>query len=143
MCFRHSKGAPNYKDAHAIASKISTSALVKTALYGEDAKYVNSVYSAMTIAILTKSHNFFSPSTSALFSTLPFFMDLDKLPVGAAYSQQPALSPFLRLLPPTYHQRLTQRRSRSHLYLPTVPRPFQFSSTENLKKSTKIVQSRS
>lgn len=32
------KGAPTYKDAHAIASRISTSALVKTALYGEDAK---------------------------------------------------------------------------------------------------------
>ena len=29
-----------YNDAHAIASKISTSALVKTALYGEDAKWV-------------------------------------------------------------------------------------------------------
>ncbi|EKM82222.1 hypothetical protein AGABI1DRAFT_112297 [Agaricus bisporus var. burnettii JB137-S8] len=33
------QGAPNYKDAHAIASKISTSALVKTALYGEDANW--------------------------------------------------------------------------------------------------------
>ena len=32
------KGAPSYKDAHGIASRISTSALVKTALYGEDAK---------------------------------------------------------------------------------------------------------
>ncbi|KAH6910507.1 hypothetical protein BKA70DRAFT_1463439 [Coprinopsis sp. MPI-PUGE-AT-0042] len=33
------KGAPTYHDAHAIASKISTSALVKTALYGEDANW--------------------------------------------------------------------------------------------------------
>jgi len=33
------QGAPSYKDAHSIASRISTSALVKTALYGEDAKY--------------------------------------------------------------------------------------------------------
>jgi len=33
------KGAPSYKDAHSIASKISTSALVKTALYGEDANW--------------------------------------------------------------------------------------------------------
>ncbi|KAF8631635.1 hypothetical protein AX15_002274 [Amanita polypyramis BW_CC] len=33
------KGAPSYRDAHAIASKISTSALVKTALYGEDANW--------------------------------------------------------------------------------------------------------
>ena len=32
------KGAPSYRDAHNIASRISTSALVKTALYGEDAK---------------------------------------------------------------------------------------------------------
>ncbi|KAF7968198.1 hypothetical protein HWV62_31617, partial [Athelia sp. TMB] len=31
--------APSYADAHAIASKISTSALVKTALYGEDANW--------------------------------------------------------------------------------------------------------
>ena len=29
----------SYEDAHKIASRISTSALVKTALYGEDAKY--------------------------------------------------------------------------------------------------------
>ena len=34
------QGAATYEDAHRIASRISTSALVKTALYGEDAKYV-------------------------------------------------------------------------------------------------------
>ncbi|KAI0031430.1 arginine biosynthesis bifunctional protein ARG7 [Vararia minispora EC-137] len=33
------QGALNYEDAHAIASRISTSALVKTALYGEDANW--------------------------------------------------------------------------------------------------------
>ncbi|KAJ8489733.1 hypothetical protein ONZ45_g13467 [Pleurotus djamor] len=33
------KGAPSYADAHRIASRISTSALVKTALYGEDANW--------------------------------------------------------------------------------------------------------
>ncbi|KAF9529580.1 arginine biosynthesis protein ArgJ [Crepidotus variabilis] len=33
------KGAPTYASAHAIASRISTSALVKTALYGEDANW--------------------------------------------------------------------------------------------------------
>nr|GAT42979.1 ornithine acetyltransferase [Mycena chlorophos] len=33
------KGAPTYEDAHRIASRISTSALVKTALYGEDANW--------------------------------------------------------------------------------------------------------
>ncbi|TFK92587.1 arginine biosynthesis bifunctional protein ARG7 [Polyporus arcularius HHB13444] len=32
-------GAPTYKDAHAVASRISTSALVKTALFGEDANW--------------------------------------------------------------------------------------------------------
>jgi glutamate N-acetyltransferase/amino-acid N-acetyltransferase len=32
------RGAASYADAHKVASKISTSALVKTALYGEDAK---------------------------------------------------------------------------------------------------------
>ncbi|KAJ7594384.1 hypothetical protein C8J56DRAFT_436178 [Mycena floridula] len=33
------KGAQTYEDAHKIASRISTSALVKTALYGEDANW--------------------------------------------------------------------------------------------------------
>ncbi|KIJ55522.1 hypothetical protein M422DRAFT_151244 [Sphaerobolus stellatus SS14] len=33
------KGAPTYADAHRVASTISTSALVKTALYGEDANW--------------------------------------------------------------------------------------------------------
>ncbi|KAH8111074.1 arginine biosynthesis protein ArgJ [Phellopilus nigrolimitatus] len=32
-------GAKTYEDAHAVASRISTSALVKTALYGEDANW--------------------------------------------------------------------------------------------------------
>lgn len=32
------RGALTYEDAHQVASKVSTSALVKTALYGEDAK---------------------------------------------------------------------------------------------------------
>lgn len=35
---RFLQGAATYSDAHKIASRISTSALVKTALYGEDAK---------------------------------------------------------------------------------------------------------
>jgi len=33
------EGASTYEDAHAVASRISTSALVKTALYGEDANW--------------------------------------------------------------------------------------------------------
>ncbi|KAF5393127.1 hypothetical protein D9757_001225 [Collybiopsis confluens] len=33
------KGAPTYQDAHRVASRISTSALVKTALFGEDANW--------------------------------------------------------------------------------------------------------
>ncbi|KAG2357853.1 hypothetical protein BDR07DRAFT_1612247 [Suillus spraguei] len=33
------EGAPTFTDAHRVASKISTSALVKTALYGEDANW--------------------------------------------------------------------------------------------------------
>jgi len=32
------QGAATFEDAHKIASKVSTSALLKTALYGEDAK---------------------------------------------------------------------------------------------------------
>lgn len=42
LCLPRCQGAPTYKDAHSIAARISTSALVKTALYGEDAKYVAS-----------------------------------------------------------------------------------------------------
>ena len=41
LCIMNSifnQGAPTYEDAHKVASAISTSALVKTALYGEDAK---------------------------------------------------------------------------------------------------------
>ncbi|TFK51914.1 arginine biosynthesis ArgJ [Heliocybe sulcata] len=33
------EGAPTYSDAHKVASRISTSALVKTALYGQDANW--------------------------------------------------------------------------------------------------------
>jgi len=33
------QGAPTYEDAHKVASAISTSSLVKTALYGEDANW--------------------------------------------------------------------------------------------------------
>ena len=41
IAFSHyEQGARSYEDAHKIASRISTSALFKTALYGEDAKYV-------------------------------------------------------------------------------------------------------
>ena len=42
LCFLKLKpfqGALTYEDAHAIASRISTSALFKTALYGEDANW--------------------------------------------------------------------------------------------------------
>jgi hypothetical protein len=52
------QGAPSYKDAHNVASRISTSALVKTALYGEDAKY------AYIFDLLLPPHRlffFFSP----------------------------------------------------------------------------------
>lgn len=37
------QGATSYADAHKIASRVSTSALVKTALFGEDAKYVHNI----------------------------------------------------------------------------------------------------
>jgi glutamate N-acetyltransferase/amino-acid N-acetyltransferase len=35
------QGAQSYEDAHKVASRVSTSALFKTALYGEDAKYAS------------------------------------------------------------------------------------------------------
>ena len=46
------QGARSYEDAHKIASRISTSALVKTALYGEDAKYVRSIESPLSPLLL-------------------------------------------------------------------------------------------
>ncbi|GLB42220.1 hypothetical protein LshimejAT787_1102350 [Lyophyllum shimeji] len=52
------KGAPTYKDAHSIASRISTSALVKTALYGEDANWGRILAATGSVALS-------SPSSSA------------------------------------------------------------------------------
>ena len=55
------QGAPTYEDAHRLASRVSTSALVKTALYGEDAKYVTTtdsrlyrlVHSSLTAGVVS------------------------------------------------------------------------------------------
>ncbi|KAJ7449535.1 hypothetical protein FB451DRAFT_1343105 [Mycena latifolia] len=49
------KGAPTFEDAHSIASRVSTSALVKTALYGEDAKFLKRVISWGRILAATGS----------------------------------------------------------------------------------------
>ncbi|KIM88472.1 hypothetical protein PILCRDRAFT_95600 [Piloderma croceum F 1598] len=46
-------GAPSYADAHKIASRISTSALVKTALYGEDANWGRILASTGCVALST------------------------------------------------------------------------------------------
>jgi len=48
------EGAATYPDAHAIASKISTSALVKTALYGEDANWGRILAATGSIQTLSK-----------------------------------------------------------------------------------------
>ncbi|KAH9921699.1 arginine biosynthesis bifunctional protein ArgJ beta chain [Epithele typhae] len=44
-------GAPTYEDAHAVASRISTSALVKTALFGEDANWGRILSAAGSISL--------------------------------------------------------------------------------------------
>lgn len=49
------KGAPSYRDAHGIASKISTSALVKTALYGEDANWGRILAATGSVPLSTPS----------------------------------------------------------------------------------------
>jgi len=46
-------GAPTYADAHKVASRISTSALVKTALYGEDANWGRILASTGSVALST------------------------------------------------------------------------------------------
>lgn len=43
------QNAPTFEDAHHVASTVSTSALVKTALYGQDAKCVNSSLSLLIV----------------------------------------------------------------------------------------------
>jgi len=48
------KGAPTYKDAHSIASRISTSALVKTALYGEDANWGRILAATGSVALSSR-----------------------------------------------------------------------------------------
>ncbi|KAF8159468.1 arginine biosynthesis ArgJ [Crassisporium funariophilum] len=49
------KGAPTYQDAHNIASRISTSALVKTALYGEDANWGRILAATGSVPLLPSS----------------------------------------------------------------------------------------
>ncbi|KAJ8082189.1 glutamate N-acetyltransferase [Marasmius tenuissimus] len=50
------KGAPTYEDAHNIASRISTSALVKTALYGEDANWGRVLSAAGSVRLSAPLH---------------------------------------------------------------------------------------
>ncbi|TFK39599.1 Arginine biosynthesis bifunctional protein ArgJ beta chain [Crucibulum laeve] len=56
------KSAPSYKSAHSIASRISTSALVKTALYGEDANWGRILAATGSVPFLPTSS---SPYASA------------------------------------------------------------------------------
>ncbi|KAF8875961.1 arginine biosynthesis protein ArgJ [Gymnopilus junonius] len=56
------KGAPSYRDAHNIASRISTSALVKTALYGEDANWGRILAATGSVPLQPTSANAVSPT---------------------------------------------------------------------------------
>ena len=49
------QGAPTHRDAHNIASRISTSALVKTALYGEDANWGRILAATGSVPLLPSS----------------------------------------------------------------------------------------
>jgi len=51
------EGAATFSDAHAIASRISTSALVKTALYGEDANWGRVLAATGCVQTLSKPVN--------------------------------------------------------------------------------------
>ncbi|KAH8103871.1 arginine biosynthesis bifunctional protein ARG7 [Cristinia sonorae] len=61
------QGAPTYADAHKVASRISTSALVKTALYGEDANWGRILAATGSIAI---SQDFIPSRVSVSFVPL-------------------------------------------------------------------------
>ncbi|KAF8160017.1 hypothetical protein B0H34DRAFT_426378 [Crassisporium funariophilum] len=56
------KGAPTYRDAHNIASRISTSALVKTALYGEDANWGRILAATGSVPLLPSSAGSSAPT---------------------------------------------------------------------------------
>jgi hypothetical protein len=51
----HSQGAPSYEQAKAIASQVSTSSLVKTAFYGEDANW-GRILCAMSVRLMVHAH---------------------------------------------------------------------------------------
>ncbi|KIK67679.1 hypothetical protein GYMLUDRAFT_54455 [Collybiopsis luxurians FD-317 M1] len=50
------KGAPTYEDAHRVASRISTSALVKTALFGQDANWGRILAATGSISLSAPLH---------------------------------------------------------------------------------------
>ncbi|KIM41662.1 hypothetical protein M413DRAFT_444916 [Hebeloma cylindrosporum] len=85
------KSAPTYEDAHSIASRISTSALVKTALYGEDANWgrilaaTGSVPSSDKIDP-TKVSVTFVPSDGT--SALPVLVNGEPIPVDEARAKE-------------------------------------------------------
>lgn len=64
------QGALTYEDAHKVASRISTSALVKTALFGEDAKCVfNSLWYRIRLRLTVLFTQLGAYSRSYGFST--------------------------------------------------------------------------
>jgi glutamate N-acetyltransferase/amino-acid N-acetyltransferase len=75
------KGAPTYEDAHKVASRVSTSALVKTALYGEDANWGRVLSAAGSIQLsrpldpTTVSVTFIPPSSAANTTPLPVLVN--------------------------------------------------------------------
>lgn len=81
------KGAPTYQDAHTIASKISTSALVKTALYGEDANWGRILAATGSVPL--------SPSSSKTSSIPPPTIDPTKVSVTFIPSDGTAPLPVL------------------------------------------------
>lgn len=75
------KGAPTYEDAHKVASRVSTSALVKTALYGEDANWgrvlsaTGSIQLSRPLDPTAVSVTFIPPPTSANTAPLPVLIN--------------------------------------------------------------------
>ncbi|KAF8645913.1 hypothetical protein AX16_007487 [Volvariella volvacea WC 439] len=76
------KNAPTYRDAHRIASRISTSALVKTALYGEDANWGRILAATGSVPL--------SPSTTTSAQSQP---EIDPTKVSVTFIPSDGSSP--------------------------------------------------
>ncbi|TFK44216.1 Arginine biosynthesis bifunctional protein ArgJ beta chain [Crucibulum laeve] len=83
------RGAPTYKDAHNIASRISTSALVKTALYGEDANWGRILAATGSIPLTTPSPYAAPPTINPLTVSVTFIPADGSAPLPVLINGEP------------------------------------------------------